>query len=244
MSVRQDALVFDQVEAYTTGAFTMTGAGDPRELQIGQVSDGLPALLGWRLAIGRGFEREDFAPGRGGLLLLDHGFWQRVFGAAPDVVGRTRDDRGRAATIVGVLAADSRLPPAVDAYAPLEYTDTFSASAATGRRSEFLAVIGHSRAHVDAAAIDKDLQRIGASLQIAFKPTNDGLTFGAVSLADTIVGDVRTPLWCCSGRSGLCCSWPAPTSRTCSSPVRRRVRTSWRCGPRSAPAADDSSVSW
>ena len=102
------------------------------------------------MAIGRGFDARDFAPGRGGLLILDHGFWQRAFGAAPDVVGRTVTIAGRPATIVGVLAADSRLPPALDAYAPLEYDDTFSASAANGRRGEFLAVIGHARDGVDA----------------------------------------------------------------------------------------------
>ena len=90
-------------------------------------------------------------------------FWQRAFGAAPDVLGRTVTIAGRPATIVGVLAAESRLPPALDAYAPLEYDDTFSASAANGRRGEFLAVIGHARDGVDPAAIDEDLQRIGAA---------------------------------------------------------------------------------
>ena len=62
MSVRQDTRAFDQVEAYTTAASTMTGHGDPRELQVGRISDGLPALLGWRMAIGRGFDRGEFCP--------------------------------------------------------------------------------------------------------------------------------------------------------------------------------------
>ena len=203
MSVRQDTRAFDQVEAYTTAAFTMTGYGDPRELQVGQISDGLPALLGWRMAIGRGFDRADFAPGRGGLLILDYRFWQRAFAAAPDIVGRSVTIAGRPATIVGVLAAESRLPPALEAYAPLEYDDTFSASAANGRRGEFLAVIGHARDGEDAAAIDRDLNRIGAALQTAFKPTNDGLTFGAIPLAETILGDVRTPLLVLLGAVGF-----------------------------------------
>jgi len=203
MSVREDTRVFDRVEAYSTAALTMTGSGEPRELQAGRISDGLPALLGWQMAIGQGFDRGHFAPGGGDVLILDHGFWQRAFGAAPDVIGRTVTIAGRPAVIAGVLQAGSRLPPALDAYAPLEYNDTFSASAASGRRSEFLAVIGHAKDDVAAPAIERDLQRIGASLQAAYKPTNDGLTFGAIPLAETIVGDVRTPLLVLLGAVGF-----------------------------------------
>ena len=203
MSVRQDTAVFDRVEAYTTAALTMTGSGEPRELQVGRISDGLPALLGWQMAIGRGFDRSHFAPGGGDVLILDHGFWQRAFGAAPDVLGRTVTIAGRPAVIAGVLASGSRLPPALDAYAPLEYNDTFSASAVNGRRGEFLAVIGHAKDGVAPPAIDRDLQRIGTALQAAFTTTNDGLTFGAIPLADTIVGDVRTPLLVLLGAVGF-----------------------------------------
>ena len=155
------------------------------------------------MAIGRGFDRADFAPGRAACSssTTDSGSARsaprRTSSAARVTIA------GRPATIVGVLAAESRLPPALDAYAPLEYDDTFSASAANGRRGEFLAVIGHARAGVDPAAIDRDLRRIGAALQTAFKPTNDGLTFGAISLAETILGDVRTPLLVLLGAVGF-----------------------------------------
>ena len=44
---------------------------------------------------------------------------------------------------------------------------------------------------------------IGAALQTAFKPTNDGLTFGAIPLAETIIGDVRTPLLVLLGAVGF-----------------------------------------
>jgi putative ABC transport system permease protein len=203
MSVRQDARVFDQVEAYTTTVFTMTGTGEPREVQGARVSDGLAGLLGWRMAGGRVFERGDFAPGRSRVLILDHGFWLRQFGGASDTVGRSVVVTGEPYVIVGVLAPGARLPAAADAYAPFEYDNTFSASTATGRRSEYLSVIAHAKPDVDPTSIDTDLRRVGTALQSAFKPTNGALTFGAMSLGETIYGDVRTPLLVLLGAVGF-----------------------------------------
>src|SRR5262245_12988384 len=203
MSVRQDTRVFDQVEAYTSGVFTLGGAGEPREIQGGRVSDGLAGLLGWRMALGRPFDRDEFAPGRGAVLVLDHGFWKRQFGSDPGVVGRTVTIAGQPYLIVGVLASGARLPAAADAYAPLEYDAAFSASAGTGRRGEFLAVVGHAKTGVDPAAIDNDMRRVGTALQSAYPQTNQGLTFGSMALADTIVGNVRTPLLVLLGAVGF-----------------------------------------
>jgi putative ABC transport system permease protein len=203
MSVRENTIVFDHVESYTTNALTMTGVGEPRELVIGQVSDGLPALMGWRLARGRIFESANFTPGQAGVVVLDHGFWLRAFGGADDVIGRTLTLAGQPAVVIGVLAPGYRLPAAADAYAPLEYDDTFLASTAKGRRGEFLNVIGHAKPNVDAAAIDRDLRRVGTDLSVVFKPTNDGLTFGAIPLTETIVGNVRQPLLVLLGAVGF-----------------------------------------
>jgi len=203
MSVRQDARVFDQVEAYSSGAFTLAGAGDPREIQGARVSDGLATMLGWRVAAGRLFERQEFRPGSARVILLDHGFWQRQFGGALDVVGRRVSIAGEPYEIVGVLAPGVRLPAAADAYSPLEYDQTFNASTDTGRRGEFLAVLGHARPGTDAIGIDHDLRRVGTALQSAFRSTNDGLTFGALSLRETIVGDVRKPLLLLLGAVGF-----------------------------------------
>src|SRR5687767_2060252 len=52
MSVRESNRVFEQVEAYATGVFTLLGAGDPQEVRGGRVSDGLFQMLGLRVALG------------------------------------------------------------------------------------------------------------------------------------------------------------------------------------------------
>jgi hypothetical protein len=101
MSVRQDARVFDQVEAYSTGIFTLLGSGEPKEVRGATVSDGLFTMLGLPLAVGRGFAREEHQPGRGAVTVLDYGFWLREFGGDRSAVGRTVKVGGTPYTIVG-----------------------------------------------------------------------------------------------------------------------------------------------
>ena len=194
MSVRDGNRVFEQVEAYTTGLFTLLGAGEPREVRGARVSDGLFNLLGVRVALGRGFVREEHRVGAGRFTVLDHGFWQRAFGGDPSVLGRTVSIGGGPYVIVGVLAPGARLPDPADLYAPLEYGETFSSATATGRRSEFLDVIGRTRPGATPSQIEDDVRRLGTQLQAAFPQTNNRLTFTTSSLREIIVGDVEAPL--------------------------------------------------
>ena len=211
MSVREGTRVFEQVEAYSGGSFTLLGVGEPREVQGVNVSDGLFDLLGLPIALGRGFRPEENQPGQGNVTVLDHGFWQREFGGDRSVLGRSISVGGNPYTIVGVLAPGAR-PPAgasraryggAQMYAPLEYDSTFSATTATGRRGEYLRVLGRARPGLAMEQVDTDLRRVGAELQTRFAPTNATLTFNASSLRELVIGDVRRPLLVLFGAVGF-----------------------------------------
>jgi predicted permease len=203
MSVRERTRTFEQVEAFSGGVYTMLGAGEPREVRGTSVSDGLFEFLGIPSALGRTFLRDENQPGKDKVVILDHGFWQRQFGGDPSVLGRTVTIAGVPVEIVGVLARGARLLDEVDVYAPLAYNNTFSASTATGRRGEFLTVIGRARPDTPLQQVDSDLRRVGGELQQAFRATNDGLTFNATLLSDAIVGNVRMPLLALLGAVGF-----------------------------------------
>jgi predicted permease len=203
MSVREGNRVFDGVEAYSSGVFTLLGAGEPQEVRGANVSDGFFQLLGFRMALGRGFAIEEHRPGQGNYVVLDHGFWQRAFGGDPSVLGRSVRIAGAPYTIVGVLDAGVRLPEPIDMYAPIQYTERFSATTAQTRRSEYLDVIARAREGVTAAQVEDDIRRLGAQLQTDFPQTNGSLTFTATPLQAVIVGDVQRPLWILLGAVGL-----------------------------------------
>lgn len=203
MSVREQTRTLEQVEGFSGGVYTLLDAGEPREIRGTSVSDGLFGLLGVEVALGRGLLPGDNQPGHERVAVLDPGFWQRQFGGDRRVLGRRIRIAGSPVEIVGVLAPGTRLLDVADVYTPLVYNDTFSAATAKGRRGEFLTVIGRAKAGVSLAQVDDDLRRIGGQLQVAFRETNDTLTFNATALSDVIVGDVRSPLLVLLGAVGF-----------------------------------------
>jgi putative ABC transport system permease protein len=203
MSVRAEQRVFDQVEAMDSPLLTLLGAGEPREVAGAFVSDGLLEMLGVKVSTGRAFLREEHDKDRGHVALLTHGFWQRAFGGDPAALGRTITSAGITYTIVGITAPESSLPEPADLIFPLQYGDTYDPNTATGRRSEFLSVLGRAKPGMTPAAIDADLKRIGSQLQTAFKQTNEKLTFASAPLRELIVGDVKGPLLVLLGAVGF-----------------------------------------
>jgi putative ABC transport system permease protein len=203
MNVREESRVFEQVECYDVVPFTLTGSGEPREIMVGQISVGTIALLGLEVATGRAFLPEESQPGRGGVAILSHGLWQRLFGGDANVLTRAVTLGGRPYTIVGVAAQETRLPDEAEMYVPLTFGETFDAGTARARRSEFLSVVGRARPGVAAAEIESDLQRIGTRLQSAFPDSNDSLTFTSSPLREMIIGDVRRPLFVLLGAVGF-----------------------------------------
>jgi hypothetical protein len=169
MSVRAGQQVFDQVEAIDTRQLTMLGAGEPREVDAAFVSDGVFDMLGLTVVSGRGFRPEENKPGQGHVTLLSHGFWQRVFGGDPAVLGRTVTTAGVAYTIIGVTSPQSSLPEQADAYFPMEFTDIFDARTQKQRRSEFLSVVARAKTGATPEAIEADLKRMGTQLKARFR---------------------------------------------------------------------------
>jgi predicted permease len=73
------------------------------------VTGGAFALLGVEPQLGRAIlPEDDIALGGHPVVMLSHGYWQRAFGADPQVVGRTLRMGGRGYTIVGVAPAHYR----------------------------------------------------------------------------------------------------------------------------------------
>jgi putative ABC transport system permease protein len=203
MSAKRDVQVFEQVEAFDIVPQTLTGIGEPQEVPAGMVTAGLIKFLGLEMRLGRPFMPEENQPGRNNVAVLAHGMWQRMFGADPNVLGRSLTLAGRPYSIVGVLAPDAELPSEAELFIPLEFNDTFDASTARGRRSEFLSVIGRARAGVTPEAIESELRNVSTRLQSTFPDSNGQLFFTSTPLRELIVGDVQRPLLVLLGAVGF-----------------------------------------
>ena len=103
---------------------TLTGAGEPREIDALVVSAGYFDLLGVRPALGRGFRPNEDLPGEAGVVILSHELWVSAYGADTGVLDRTIElggaeyDRRR---VIGVTPpASGGLWRDVDVWIPLE----------------------------------------------------------------------------------------------------------------------------
>jgi predicted permease len=95
------------------GAATVTGQGDPEEVRVLAVSQGLLPALGVQPEIGRGFSAVDDTPGMPDTVILTNAYWRRTFGGDPDVLNRVLTINSRPHQIIGVMPAEFRFGGAV-----------------------------------------------------------------------------------------------------------------------------------
>jgi putative ABC transport system permease protein len=203
MSVATLDGVFDGVAAMTDWEPTWTGEGEPRTVAAAELSRGFLATLGVGIVLGRGFDDDEHLPGRTQVAILSHRLWQSRFGGRDDVLGRTLTLSGQPYRVIGVASPHLDLPAGTEIYLPLEHGETFDATTAQGRRSEFLFVVARRAPEVGPERAEAALADLGRRLQQEFPDTNDRLTFTAYPLVERFVGEVRQPLLVLLGAVGL-----------------------------------------
>ena len=101
MHYRDGQTIFDGLAAESFTAFTLTGAGDPVQLQGFRTTANYFDVLGVRPILGRTFlpQEEEGAD----VALVSEKFWRQRLGGDPNVLGRSITLDGVTHTIVGVL---------------------------------------------------------------------------------------------------------------------------------------------
>ena len=115
--------VFEDLATVTiTYSITVTGDGDPEELQAQSISAELFNILGVQPAIGRGFTAAETVPGTRSVVISDR-LWKRRFGADRAILERPVVSQGTPYTIVGVMPPGfSFLDRSVDVWLPIGFT--------------------------------------------------------------------------------------------------------------------------
>jgi putative ABC transport system permease protein len=202
---------FDQLAAFHTQPFNITGAGDPEFLGGVRASWNLFALLGVDAQKGRTFLPEDDQPGAGHVVAISHGLWERRFGADPNIVGQKLMLNDEPYTVVGVLPktfqfprkgelpAGFQFPRQADLYTPLAWTPNQAAN----RGRNFLAVVARLRPGVTLAQAQADADGMAERLKQQNPQANANKDIFVVSLHQQAVGKVRTALLVLLGAVGF-----------------------------------------
>jgi predicted permease len=205
---RESNRVFEDIGLWITEGASITEHGEPERVQSLMVTDGVLPILRVPPLRGRVFTREDDAPGSPRRVILTHGYWQRRFGGAPDVVGRSMNVNGRPHEVIGVLPASFKFldrDPAV--LLPLRF------NRAEVRVGDF-SYRGLARLK-PGVTLEQANADVGRMLPLAFDrfPMMPGLTRKMFEearpgpnvrpLSQDVIGDVGRVLWLLVGTVGI-----------------------------------------
>lgn len=205
---REDAKVFTDIGLWDDTSVTITGRGEPEQVESLLVTDGTLPLLGVRPALGRSFTKEDDAPGGPLTVLLSHAYWQRAFNANANAVGQQLMINGRAHEVIGVLPQDFRF---------LRYNPAVVATFRFDRAQAFIGNFSYQgvarlKPGVTLEQANADVARLIPTLIDRF-PLPPGFTrqfFFDVKMGPLVrpldvdvVGDIGTMLWILFGTVGL-----------------------------------------
>jgi len=205
LDVHRRTRSFDAVAAWTSlpdTRFSLTGAGEPVDVQYAVVTAELIPLLGGRLVAGRGLLAEDDSLGAARVALIGERLWRDRFGASSATLGRAITLDGVPYDVVGVVAEDFRFveyPRAPEIWLPLgsdPFGDRrFAPAAAMG-------VIARLRPGVTLDAARAELAALATAIGEAFPPLRDW-TLVAEPFREQLAGGQRRLVLALMGAAGL-----------------------------------------
>ncbi|MGH9720449.1 MAG: ABC transporter permease, partial [Bryobacteraceae bacterium] len=199
---RERNAVFEQVATSNPYSFDHTGEGDPEKFYAALVSSGFFTVLKVNPVHGRVFQDEDYERGRGRVVVLTHGLWQRRFGGDPSVVGRSLTLSGASYTVVGVLPKDFivRLDrPERELFAPQLENPAWRQQ----RRATYLKVIARLKPGVSLAESQAAMTSIAQRLAAEYPRENSGIGVSVVQLREHLSGRLRPVLLILMAAAGL-----------------------------------------
>jgi predicted permease len=193
--------------AFSTGAVTVTGDGDPERVRRAVVTPPLGEVLGVPSERGRWFLEGDGAPGGPAVVVLSHALWSRRYGSDPAIVGRSILIDDTPTEVVGVMPPSFRFPDnEVRLWLPLH----LDADAALG--GFWLQAVGRMRDGVTPTDVRSETQALYRGLAENFPAEprlvrwmleDVGVTALATSLKNSMVGRVARTLWILLGTVGI-----------------------------------------
>jgi len=182
---RAQAATLEELVALSVRTGALTGDGDARRVAVGIASAGLFQVWDIGAARGRVFRPGEDAEGATPVMLIGHGYWERQFAKAPDIVGRTLTLDGRPTTVIGVVSPAIEIGNLadIDVWIPLGQSHP-----SLDRERRDLMVSARRKPGVSLAQVNSELATIAARLQKEHPDTNKDWSASAVPLREGLYG--------------------------------------------------------
>ncbi|MEY2551526.1 MAG: hypothetical protein QOG12_1670 [Verrucomicrobiota bacterium] len=189
---------------YRDRAFALTSEEGATSLRGVKASAEFLDVLGIKPQMGRGFVRDDDEAGGGAggfKVIISHEFWQKHFGADPNVIGRPITLDRRPYTVIGVMPAGFQFPISND---PTDFYVSISEDAAypdgstpttKQRGNHSLQAVARLKQGATIEQAQSDLAAIAAALTKQYPDSNTHFGVLTKPLREEMIGDVRTALY-------------------------------------------------
>jgi predicted permease len=115
---RSESTAFADMGFYSDLSASLTGEGDPEDVNAVLASHTLFTTLGVGAQLGRTFTPEEDQPGASPVVVLGDGLWRRRFGGDEDILGQTVRINGDAYPVVGVMPPGFDYPRDTELWVP------------------------------------------------------------------------------------------------------------------------------
>jgi putative ABC transport system permease protein len=184
---RDESNLFERIAIYQRATPTITDGDEPERVTGVTVSEGYFDLMKVGPILGRAFRPEDHKPGAEPVVIIGQGLWQRRYGSASDIVGRTIRLGGAPYTIVGVVAQDSVWPAASDLWVPINFGANPSADLARRDNMVYQAV-ARLKMGVTLAQAKAQVAVMAERIAQQYPEARRGWSMNVIPLQDYIVG--------------------------------------------------------
>lgn len=201
---QNQAQSFEQVAAFTTKDFNLTGGDAPERVSGAVVSANLFPLLGVEPFSGRTFLPEENQSGRDNVLVISYGLWQQRFGGAPNLEGSTVSLDGQSCTIVGIMPPEFRFPMSLFGIKGMTYTqppELWRPAAFTDRQlkqrgNRTYGLLGRLKPGVTIEQVNAEVQVIADRMLLQYPNSyaQEGWGASAYPLREQVIGGIRPAL--------------------------------------------------
>jgi putative ABC transport system permease protein len=195
---RSQTQSFSGLAAYGLTGSVISEGGEAEHLEGSLVTADFFSTLGAVPLRGRTFTVED-EQASGRLVIIGHDVWQRRFGGAEDLVGRTIQLDGFSFTVIGIMPPGFQYPQRTQIYELYR----LSPAQREMREAHFLKVVARLKPGVTITQAQAELSGVARRLAEQYPQTNRNWSANVVPLFDEQVGQVRPALLALLGAVGL-----------------------------------------
>jgi putative ABC transport system permease protein len=191
--------LFKEVVAFDNAGpgFNLTGGSHPEQVNGIHVTEGYFRVYGAPVALGRTFTPQEDLPHGGAVVVLSYGLWQRRFGGAPGIVGKSISLGNEPYTVVGVAGKGFVGDVPADLWLPFQIDPESS----DGNVSFYVTAL--LQPGVTVAQANAQLQAVAHEFRREFPSLAWVSHFKVGPLLDSIIGDARNSLRMIMGAVGL-----------------------------------------